>query len=100
MINIACLYQQYFRAILEGRKQTEWRDRKRPDVRLERVRPGEKVVLQESRTDRVIIATVRHVKRFRRHGGYRYGIRLERHHTVEYLPGLPHLQGWQRLCQQ
>lgn len=95
MINVACLYPQYFRAILEGRKQTEWRDRKRPDSRLERVRPGEIIVLQESRTDRVIIATVRHVKRFRRHDGYRYGIRLAEP-VLDSAPGVKHLQGWQR----
>ena len=95
MINIACLYPQYFRAILEGRKRTEWRDRKGIDKRLESIRDGEQLVLQESRTDRVILATVRHVKRFRRGDGYRYGIRLATP-ILDSAPGIKHLQGWQR----
>ena len=95
MINVACLYPQYFRAILEGRKRTEWRDRKGIDSRLEQIRPGELVVLQESRTDRVLVATVRQVKRFRRGAGYRYGIRLTTP-ILDTAPGVRHLQGWQR----
>ena len=95
MINIACLYPQYFRAILEGRKRTEWRDRKDIDSRLESIRHGELLVLQESRSDRIILATVRHVKRFRRGSGYRYGIRIATP-ILSSAPGIKHLQGWQR----
>lgn len=95
MINIACLYPQYFRAILEGRKRTEWRDRKSVDKRLESIRPGEMIVFQEARSDRVILATVRHVKRFRRGAGYRYGIRILQP-LIDSAPDVKHLQGWQR----
>ena len=95
MINVACLDPQYFAAILDGRKQTEWRDRMRPDPILERVQAGERIVLQERRTDRAIFATVRHVRRFRRQGGYRYGIRLLAP-RLGSTSGVRHLQGWQR----
>jgi len=95
MINIACLYPQHFRAILEGRKRTEWRDRKHIDKRLESIRSGELLVLQESRSDRIIVATVCHVKRFRRGNGYRYGIRMAAP-ILDSAPGIKHLQGWQR----
>lgn len=95
MINIACLYPQHFRAILEGRKRTEWRERKDIDKRLESIRSGELLVLQESRSDRIIVATVCHVKRFRRGNGYRYGIRMATP-ILDSAPGIKHLQGWQR----
>jgi len=95
MINIACLYPQHFRAILEGRKRTEWRERKYIDKRLESIRSGELLVLQESRSDRIIVATVCHVKRFRRGKGYRYGIRMATP-ILDSAPGIKHLQGWQR----
>ena len=95
VINVACLYPHHFRAILEGRKRTEWRDRKRPDRRLESIKAGELIVFQEARSDRVILATVYHVKRFRRASAYRYGIRLAEP-MLDYAPGIKHLQGWQR----
>jgi hypothetical protein len=78
-----------------NRKRTEWRDRKGIDARLEAIRTGELIVLQESRTDRVIIAIVRHVKRFRRRHGYRYGIRIAEP-MLDRAPAVRHLQGWQR----
>jgi hypothetical protein len=45
LLNLAGLEPQYFRAILDGRKQTERRTRKRIDPALERVRPTEAVIL-------------------------------------------------------
>lgn len=95
MINIACLYPRYFQAIVDGRKQTEWRDRIRPDSRMEAIRAGELIILLECRSTRAIMAIVRHVKRFRRHGGYRYGVRFSCPVLTD-APNMKHLQGWHR----
>jgi ASC-1-like (ASCH) protein len=94
MINVACLDPQYFRAILEGRKRTEQRIRKRPDSVLEAIRPGELVILLERRSTRALVAHVRHVKRFDRDGIHKYCIRID---TPELIQSdLRHLQGWHR----
>ncbi len=94
MINVACLDPQYFRAILEGRKRTEQRIRKRPDSRLENIRPGELLILLERRTNRALVCSIRAVKRFDRDGLHKYCIRLSAPQLTH--SDLKHLQGWQR----
>lgn len=95
MINVACLDSQYFDAILAGRKRTEERIRKRPDSRLENIRPGELVILLERRTTRTLVAPIRAVKRFGVPGRYSYRIRLGTPTLTR--SNRPHLQGWQRI---
>ena len=94
MINVACLYPAPFASILAGTKRTEWRLRKRPDSRLEAIRPGELVRFHECRSTRLLTCIVRAVRRFDRPTGHLYAIRVSAptlgHSTAR------HLQGWQR----
>ena len=98
LLNIANLYPQYFDAFLQGRKNTEWRERKRIDPTLEKINPGERVVLYECGSNRAIAATVVWVRRFDSptHAtcSHLYAIRLKK--IGLFAVAVRKLQGWHR----
>ena len=95
MINIACLDPEWFELILNGRKNIEYRRRKRIDFSLERVIPGEKLALFERRSRRVIICHITGINRQRSLGKYLYSINLSRRRFLRFS-NFRHLQGWHR----
>ena len=96
MFNVANLKSEYFQAILDRKKSTEWRRRKRVDPILEKVTLGEKIALLEIGSARCILATVTAEVRFDYPDGHcLYAIRLGRPELVN-APGIKKIQGWNR----
>jgi hypothetical protein len=96
LINIACLDREPFAQILAGQKTTEYRRRKRRDVRLEAVTSGERLVLLERGSKRGIKAIVSG-KRITKagYGRFLYSISFRDPKRFD-ATGIRHLQGWIR----
>jgi hypothetical protein len=97
MVNVANLNPEPFKEILDGKKRSEWRIRRRLDSRLEAVKVGEPVFLLEiGKSTRAIEASVRAAMRFDYENGMcQYAIRLKDPKLIN-VPGIRKLQGWHR----
>ena len=98
IINVANLKPEFFNAFLNGTKDHEYRERKRINSTLEKITPGETVLMLEIGSNRAFTAIISFTLRYhcQSNDTYVYGFTLIDIKLIRLKNTIRKIQGWQR----